>query len=400
LSSHAGGRRLETGFRRAAVGAVHHQAFRAAPGSARYIARVNATAQAGPLSAAAGLAAEGRFRDAIELLTAANRLHRDPDVERQLVLLRRDAFAEVEHEPGGAWPPDVEDPFPGETGLIELAAGAIGRNDTISGTVVHHGAVLVRGLFSAPMTQTIVDALLAAFEAMDRSMAGSPVEDTAPHFVPLELHERFPNRYRGPRRRAENTKVLVAESPEVTFLLFDAFDRVGLRDVFTRHFGSTPVLTENKWTIRHMPNKSFSAWHQEASVFRSDERRLNASNQSHQEASVLRSDELRALNVWIALKRCGPGTDAPGLDVVPRHEDRLYPTVPKRWILTKETFKEAVGDAPVVMPIYEPGDAIFFDDRTLHRTHCEPSMDGVRYSVESWVFAPSGVPRHNGVMVF
>ena len=49
---------------------------------------------------AASLIRDGRRLDAIDVLTASNREHRDDDVERQLVGLRNVAFDDLDKTPG------------------------------------------------------------------------------------------------------------------------------------------------------------------------------------------------------------------------------------------------------------------------------------------------------------
>ena len=51
-------------------------------------------------------------------------------------------------------------------------------------------------------------------------------------------------------------------------------------------------------------------------------------------------------------------------------------------------------------PIFEPGDALLFDERFLHRTAVEPEMTRERYAIESWFFAPSHYPGDQIPLVF
>ena len=46
----------------------------------------------------------------------------------------------------------------------------------------------------------------------------------------------------------------------------------------------------------------------------------------------------------------------------------------------------------ILRPIFEPGDAMFFDHLYLHQTASDPSMPNRRYAVESWFFGPSAFP--------
>ena len=54
--------------------------------------------------------------------------------------------------------------------------------------------------------------------------------------------------------------------------------------------------------------------------------------------------------------------------------------------------EEAAGDGGIVRPIFEPGDALLFDEMYLHSTAADPSMPNPRYAIESWFFGLSGFP--------
>lgn len=54
--------------------------------------------------------------------------------------------------------------------------------------------------------------------------------------------------------------------------------------------------------------------------------------------------------------------------------------------------REAAKGTPVCRPIFEPGDALLFDELFLYRTACEPAMTSERYAIETWLFAPSVYP--------
>ena len=54
--------------------------------------------------------------------------------------------------------------------------------------------------------------------------------------------------------------------------------------------------------------------------------------------------------------------------------------------------EEAAGDKPIVRPIFEPGDALFFDELFLHQTGSDPSMPKPRFAIETWFFGGSAFP--------
>jgi hypothetical protein len=45
-----------------------------------------------------------------------------------------------------------------------------------------------------------------------------------------------------------------------------------------------------------------------------------------------------------------------------------------------------------VRPIFEPGDALFFDEMFLHQTGSDPSMPNPRFAIESWFFGGTAFP--------
>jgi hypothetical protein len=113
----------------------------------------------------------------------------------------------------------------------------------------------------------------------------------------------------------------------------------------------------------------------------------------HQDGSFLGA--VRALNVWLSLSRCGD--EAPGLDVVPRRLETFVPTGTEGTFLSSQVsetvVKEAAGDAGILRPVFEPGDALLFDDLFLHQTAADPAMPNPRYAVEAWFFGPAGFPE-------
>ncbi len=50
---------------------------------------------------------------------------------------------------------------------------------------------------------------------------------------------------------------------------------------------------------------------------------------------------------------------------------------------------EHVADGVIADPVYEPGDALIFDERTAHRTGHRPGLRVPRHAIEAWFFAPS-----------
>ena len=106
---------------------------------------------------------------------------------------------------------------------------------------------------------------------------------------------------------------------------------------------------------------------------------------------------VRALNLWVSLSRCGD--ESPGLDILPSRLEEYLPTGTDDAALSYQVAQKKVEEAaertgkPVVRPIFEPGDAVFFDEKFLHATGSDPSMPKPRYAIENWFFGPSGFPE-------
>jgi hypothetical protein len=103
---------------------------------------------------------------------------------------------------------------------------------------------------------------------------------------------------------------------------------------------------------------------------------------------------VRSLNLWLSLSRCGD--EAPGLDIVPRRFEQYVATATDEAILdytiSQSKVEQAAGETPIVRPIFEPGDALFFDELFLHQTGSDPAMPKPRYALESWFFGGSAFP--------
>ena len=62
------------------------------------------------------------------------------------------------------------------------------------------------------------------------------------------------------------------------------------------------------------------------------------------------------------------------------------------YTISQQKVEQAAGETRVIRPIFEPGDALFFDELFLHQTGSDPSMPKPRYAIENWFFGGSGFP--------
>jgi hypothetical protein len=325
---------------------------------------------------------QGQLLDTLAALIEQVRSTGDPDLVMALARLRRDAYQDLEHvaEPtAAASTPD--DPFPGEEGLPEIAGDQL-TTDVLGGALHHHGVLMVRRLIDTEVADHLADGVERAFEGQDR-LNETQVLEPSPWFKPLESHTRYPLDPKAAlgRQLQRFHRVLAVDSPRLMQDIFDAWTSVGLDQVLRTHFGGRPVLGENKFAVRRMPYKLLptgSYWHQEASVF-----------------DVGRP--LQAVNLWMALTPCGER--APAIAFIPAPMDHVVAT-DKAYVVAPERAESLTGGRSSVNPVFEPGDGVFFNERTFHRTNAVPSMNEIRKNVEAWFFAPWGHPGHNGRVVF
>ena len=154
--------------------------------------------------------------------------------------------------------------------------------------------------------------------------------------------------------------------------MVEGFRAAGLETLIREYLGERPAISAQKCTLRKAMPEVGGAWHQDGRFL----------------------GDVRSLNVWLSLSRCGDV--APSMDVIPRRLDDYAPAGTEGTVLdyqvAQDVAEDVAGDAGIVRPIFDPGDALLFDHLFLHQTGSDPSMPNPRYAVESWFFGPSGFP--------
>ncbi|MGH8983135.1 MAG: phytanoyl-CoA dioxygenase family protein [Acidimicrobiia bacterium] len=338
------------------------------------------------LATAEALAATGSFLDAIDVLNGANRTRRDPEIERRLVQLRHQAFDELV-----AQPPPAPSPRP-STGELPRVTDGIPTvvpheltPELLRSGISSAGCVRVPALVPKPTVDRLIEDIDRAIEGYDAHAAGAPVSDTTPWFEPFAPAQRYRAGAKIGGKRASVRSgggAWLVDSPRALYDLVDTFDDVGLAPVITGFLGERPALSMAKCTLRRVPLDTVgAAWHQDGAFL---------------------GKPIRTLNVWIALTHAG--RDAPGLDILPRRLEYIVATGTEGaifpWSVAPAMVEAASEGTAVCRPIFEPGDALLFDELFLHRTACEPEMTRERYAIETWLFAPSVYPGKQIPLVF
>ena len=331
-------------------------------------------------ASALAMAAEGRFVEAIALATRHNRISPDEALERLLVVWRMSALAsQPKSTPDPDWPPAFEDPFPGISGLPEIAAAEL-TTEKLAGAILHHGALLVRGLIPADDAGKFaagIDQAMADFSTWTADHASAPTR----WFTPA------PDMGSGSIEKNREWVlggggVWAIDSPRMMFELAELLARTGVIDLVSGYLSERPALSARKTTLRRIPaSQNSTDWHQDGAFLGKD---------------------VRSVNFWLALSPCG--RDASGLDVLPKRLPYIVETGTQGakfdWSVGPGVVETLAQDAPVASPEFAAGDALFFDHFFLHRTSLPPNRSKDRFAIEAWMFAPSCYPgKHEPLLL-
>jgi hypothetical protein len=284
--------------------------------------------------------------------------------ERELVWRRhRQGIRLLDHR---AADPRFADPEPvryepGAPAELEPAELTPGR---LRGAILTGGCALVRGLIDRGAASGFAEEIERAYQAREHGGAEGYYEEFEPD-----------PRFGGVLWRSwiqEGGGLLAADSPRLCAQMFELFSAAGLPELVAGYLGEPPVISVHKTTLRKAEPAVSGAWHQDGAFM----------------------GPVRALNLWLALSRCGD--EAPGLDLVPRRLNELVATGTEGaaldWTVSDAQASQAAGEAGVIRPIFEAGDALLFDELFLHKTGSDPSMPRPRFAIESWFFGPSQFP--------
>jgi Phytanoyl-CoA dioxygenase (PhyH) len=323
------------------------------------------------LADAAVLVRDDRGPEAIRLLTAVNRAHPHPQIEEHLVALRHEAFPSTSERTGP--PPEEVVPEPTAMPLAptdprELDVVALRRG------LAQHGCVLVRGLIPPGRAEMLARGIDRALDAFDTCMAASGPKAASPWYVPF-TPRTADYRVGGRRRWVRASGALwTVDSPRMLFELMEVVHETGVGSIVEAYLGERPALSANKCTLRRVPVDTRTDWHQDGAFL---------------------GRQARTLNLWLALSPCG--TDAPGLDIVPRRFDHVLESGTDgaffEWSVSPAVVERAADGIGVLRPEFAPGDALLFDHLFLHRTGVAAGMSRERWAIETWFFAPSNYPQ-------
>ncbi len=306
----------------------------------------------------------------IERLGEANRAERSLETERRLIELRHAAGIRIldAADPDPVFPEADFARMPAADGLPGVTSAEL-TPELLRAGILTHGCLLVRGLVDRDSALRFAQQIDRAFAERERHDTGSPIADG--YYEEFNPHSRF-NPQMGRGWVKEGGGLLASDSPRLSFEMTEMFRAARVPELASAYLGEPALSSLHKTTLRKAEPSVGGAWHQDGKFM----------------------GPVRSLNLWLSLSRCGD--ESPGLDIVPRRFDDFVTTFTDEAVfemqVSQAKAREAAGDAGIVRPIFEPGDAVLFDELCLHQTGSDPAMPKPRFAIESWFFGGSAFP--------
>jgi hypothetical protein len=283
----------------------------------------------------------------IALLTQENREHPSQQREEDLVQLRMTAGRLLckQEKPTRPVIPCFDNLFAGIKGIPEVSRQELNR-DTLAAGILAHGALLVRGFYSKSEVTFLNSLAESCKSALPRD------------------------------------EVSTAIWAKTLFTLLEFYTGNGLLEAVSEYTGVQPILLAERLKLRehHSGRDNYSAipWHQDVNFF---------------------GGKSFAVNCWAAVTSCGETN--PGLGIIPSRCDRRVGWEKELGIapvnygnsIEERVIDELVAKYPPVYPVLQPGDALLFDEMTMHKTAPRPWKQKKQIVTISWFFSPAGFPE-------
>jgi hypothetical protein len=260
-----------------------------------------------------------------------------------------------------------------EVSVDQLTAG------TLRKAIADHGALIVRNMFSSLETDALIEAVDRAIDACRSPREVRAKLANAYFNPPGNLVSIMPNKEKelADLRMFNGVvgAVMCVEAPSIAETLLQLFEAHGLKKLIGEYLGEPPCLSVKKWVLRrNLPTKDAAGWHQDGAFMGTD---------------------INTINMWLPLTTCGGETGAPGMDVIPQ---RLYKIASADgaafdWAVSDEEVRSGKQNFAPVAPVFNAGDAFFFDHFYLHRTQFREDFTRSRYAIESWFFGATSFPK-------
>jgi Phytanoyl-CoA dioxygenase (PhyH) len=251
-------------------------------------------------------------------------------------------------------------------------------SDRLRAAVAKHGALIVRNMFSRTSMETLIAAADRVIDACADPKATNPA--SAYFNPPNNLSSIMPKKDKelGNTRsfHRESGSAMCVEAPSVAEALLQLYEAHGLKELVGAYLGEPPCLSVKKWVLRRSKLPVAEAgWHQDGAFM---------------------GTNLNSINMWMPLNECGGETGAPGMDVVPLRLNSLASAEGAQfdWSVSDAQVSSRFTENQPLMPVFNAGDAFFFDHFYLHRTQYRTDFTRLRYAVETWFFGASSFPKN------
>lgn len=335
------------------------------------------------LSRASRLREKGDTKGALDSLFSANRKHEDDVVERDIVdlLLQLTPDDASPSKPVLSAAPEPQKAAAFHSGEIPEIHAKDLSPAMLQDAISHAGYLIVRGLFdaseAADLRTCIDESLNSRADAPEESdeVPQGPWYYPSPHFPGSHVAYSARNKK---KKFGRTGSIRVIDSPRGTYKVLELYRKYRLKELLDAYFEQPSLLAMRKWVFRliepipGMDDSIGGGWHQDGQFM---------------------GEGIVALNMWVALTDCGDGTDAPGITLLPKRIEEIveFGTRGARldWVVGGELVEELAADASIVSPRFAPGDALFFDHFSLHRSGHGPDQSVNRHALESWFYAKS-----------
>ena len=271
-------------------------------------------------------------------------------------------------------------PWPGEPAIPEIPAGQL-DGEKLRSAMASAGALIVRDFLDVPTTwfyKSVIDEVLATCYAPQGKRPKEADAQAAFYNPPDNLDtlmaEKKWSNSRGFHRNSGSAMCI--ESASVAEHLLGMYESKGLRQVITDYLGDAPCLSALKWVLRRslLPVNP-AGWHQDGAFMGAD---------------------INSINMWITLDKCGGDSGAPGMDVLPKRLKEIVSSdgAVFNWSVSDGEINQSFGEESIISPVFNAGDAFFFDHFYLHRTQYRESFSRLRYAIETWFFGASNFPKN------
>lgn len=271
----------------------------------------------------------------------------------------------------------LDSEIPQECQIPEITAEKLNA-DELRSAIFRHGALIVRNMFSKGSVDTLIEATDKVVDACAR-----PDEAASSHTYfnpPQNLGTIMPNREKELRNtrsfHRDSGSAMCVEAPSVAESLLQLYEALGLKELISAYLGEPPCLSVKKWVLRRSKLPVAEAgWHQDGAFM---------------------GTNLNSINMWIPLNECGGDTGAPGLDVVPLrlHKIASAEGAQFNWSVSDSLVSNRYAQSRPIQPVFNAGDAFFFDHYYLHRTQYRTDFTKLRYAIETWFFGASRFPKN------